>query len=105
MAGSANHEAATMAEASLRAAVGWSRGGLLKIDKAGTSVLVKREVERLFGYSREELLGRPVETLVPERFRAGHPGFRSAFLSEPRVRAMGAGRELFGLRKDGSEVP
>jgi PAS domain S-box-containing protein len=105
MAGSANHEAARTAEATLRAAVEWSPSGLLMIDKAGTIVLVNREVERLFGYAREELLGRPVETLVPERFRSGHPGFRAQFLSEPRVRSMGAGRELFGLRKDGSEVP
>jgi PAS domain S-box-containing protein len=75
------------------------------IDPHGVIVLVNREVERLFAYSREEMLGRPVEMLVPERFRAGHPGFRGGFFIRPSVRSMGAGRDLFGLRKDGSEVP
>jgi PAS domain S-box-containing protein len=75
------------------------------IDPHGVIVLVNREVERLFSYSREELLGRPVEMLVPERFREGHPGFRGGFFARPSVRSMGAGRDLFGRRKDGSEVP
>jgi len=88
----------------LRAAVESSPSGLLMIDAEGRIVLVNREVERLFGYSREELLGRPIETLVPERFRGSHPDSRSGFFRSPSVRAMGAGRELFGLRKDGSEI-
>jgi PAS domain S-box-containing protein len=92
-------------ELKLRAAVESSPSGLLMIDADGIIVLVNREIERLFGYAREELLGRPVEMLVPDRFRDAHPGFRGGFLSAPRIRAMGAGRELFGLRKDGSEVP
>ncbi|MCM2268786.1 MAG: PAS domain S-box protein [Thermoanaerobaculia bacterium] len=96
------HEPAT--DLRLRAAVESSPSGLLMIDAEGRIVLVNREVERLFGYSREELLGRPIETLVPERFRASHPGSRSGFFRSPSVRAMGAGRELFGLRKDGSEI-
>jgi PAS domain S-box-containing protein len=66
---------------------------------------VNREVERLFGYSREEMLGRSVEMLVPERYRGAHPGWRGGFFREPRARVMGAGRELSGLRKNGSEVP
>jgi PAS domain S-box-containing protein len=74
-------------------------------DRAGIIVLVNREIERLFGYSREELLGRPVDLLVPERFRASHPASRVDFLRDPRTRAMGAGRDLFGRRKDGIEVP
>jgi PAS domain S-box-containing protein len=75
------------------------------IDSDGRIVLVNREVERLFGYPREELLGRSIEALVPERFRGHHLHFRRAYLSEPKIRRMGAGRELFGLTKDGREVP
>jgi hypothetical protein len=75
------------------------------VDVEGRIVLVNREIERLFGYAREELLGRPVDTLVPERFRGHHPGFRAGFTRDPKVRSMGAGRDLFGLRKDGTEVP
>lgn len=74
-------------------------------DVTGRIVLVNREIERLFGYSREELLGQSVELIVPERFRSLHPGFRAGFQAEPKVRAMGAGRDLYGRRKDGSEVP
>ena len=92
-------------ELRLRAAVESSPSGILMTDGRGQIVLVNREVERLFGYSREELLGRSVEALVPERFRAGHGGYRSGFIADPKVRAMGAGRDLFGLRKDGAEVP
>ena len=91
-------------ERRLRAAVESSPSGLLMTDAAGAIVLVNREVERLFGYSREELLGKAVDHLVPARFREGHGGFRRSFVGEPRVRAMGAGRELYGLRKDGTEV-
>jgi len=89
----------------LRAAVESSPSGLLMTDGQGNVVLVNREVERLFGYSREELLGRPVETMIPARFRSGHTGFRGGFMADPKVRSMGAGRDLYGLRKDGSEVP
>lgn len=89
----------------LRAAVDSAPSGLLVVDEAGVIVLVNREVERLFGYPREELLGRPVEILVPERLRHPHPGYRAHFFTAPQARSMGAGRELFGLRKDGSEVP
>src|SRR5205814_1524920 len=63
------------------------------------------ETEKLFGYQRSELLGQAVEMLVPERFRARHPQLRDVFFANPQARRMGAGRELFGLRKDGSEFP
>ena len=89
----------------LRAAVDSSPSGMLMTDGSGRLVLVNQEVERLFGYAREELLGRPVEMLVPERYRGRHAGFRAGFHQEPSARAMGAGRDLFGLRKDGSEIP
>jgi PAS domain S-box-containing protein len=74
-------------------------------DVDGKIVLVNREIERLFGYSREELLGKPVDMLVPERFRGPHSAFRAEFIADPKVRAMGAGRDLYGLRRNGTEVP
>lgn len=89
----------------LRAAVESSPSGLLMTNDEGRIILVNHEVERLFGYPREELLGQPVEMLIPERFRGQHPGFRGGFMGQPRTRAMGAGRDLYGLRKDGTEVP
>src|SRR5690349_9095282 len=79
--------------------------GMIMVDERGLIVLVNRHVESLFGYSRDELLGQPIELLIPNRFREGHPGFRAAFARDPRTRPMGAGRDLFGLRKNGSEVP
>ena len=92
-------------ELRLRAAVESSPSGLLMVDREGHVVLVNQQIERMFGYSREELLGRSVDILVPERFRAQHTAARTAFLADPQVRSMGSGRDLFGLRKDGSEVP
>jgi len=74
-------------------------------DQAGQILMVNTEAERLFGYSRAELVGQPVEMLVPERFRGHHPGLRAAFFVDPRPRPMGAGRDLYGLKKDGSEFP
>jgi PAS domain S-box-containing protein len=64
-----------------------------------------RDVESLFGYDRTELVGTQVEMLVPERFRKRHPDFRRASFQDPKARPMGAGRDLFGRRKDGTEVP
>lgn len=79
--------------------------GFLMVDPMGRIVLVNRQLEKMFGYSREELLDQPVEILVPERFRKRHIQDRAAFFAAPRPQAMGMGRELFGLRKDGSEFP
>jgi PAS domain S-box-containing protein len=75
------------------------------VDHEGTIILVNRETERLFGYPRDELLGRSIEILVPTPMRGSHPDFREGFHTEPRARAMGAGRDLYGRRKDGTEVP
>ena len=61
--------------------------------------------EELFGYSSQELIGQPVEMLVPARFRGGHPRHRENYSAAPRTRQMGAALNLFGLRKDGTEFP
>jgi hypothetical protein len=97
-------DASNNVEQRLRAAVESAPSGLLMIDSDGRIVLVNREIERLFGYSREELLGRPVDLLVPTEFSHLHPRYRKGFVAEPKVRRMGAGRDLFGQRKDGSKV-
>ena len=74
-------------------------------DKAGKIILVNSQTEKVFGYGRDELLGREVEMLVPLRFRHHHLQHRSDFAFEPRFRAMGEGLELYGLHKDGREFP
>jgi PAS domain S-box-containing protein len=79
--------------------------GMLAVDANGIITLVNASVERLFGYGREELLGRSVEVLVPQRLRPEHVQLRSAYMVLPTSRAMGAGRDLFGLQKGGAEVP
>lgn len=92
------------AEARFRVVVEASPNGIVMVDRAGTIVLVNRETERLFGYPRAELLGKQIEMLVPQDARERHPGFRAGFFAHPQSRAMGAGRDLFGRRKDGSEI-
>jgi PAS domain S-box-containing protein len=75
------------------------------VDNGGTIVLVNSQTERLFGYPRQELLGQPVEMLVPYRFQARHPEHRRNYFGAPRVREMGAGLDLYGRRRNGEEFP
>ncbi len=75
------------------------------VNHGGCIVRVNAQVERMFGYSRHELTGKPIETLIPDRFRSRHGHHRAGYVAEPHTRPMGAGLELFGKRKDGSEFP
>ena len=93
------------AERRFRLAIESAPSGMVMVDREGIIVLVNSQAEELFGYSREELVGRPVEILVPERFAHNHPGYRSGFFTHPESRPMGAGRDLYGRRKDGTEFP
>jgi len=78
---------------------------IVMVNQDSRIVLVNSRTEKYFGYRREELLGKSVEMLIPERLRDRHPGYVRRFGGEHRARAMGVGRNLFGLRKDGSEFP
>jgi PAS domain S-box-containing protein len=78
---------------------------MVVVNRDGQITRANQLAETTFGYTSKELLGQPVEMLIPMRYRKAHPGYRSGFLAEPSARPMGAGRDLSGLRKDGSEFP
>jgi protein-histidine pros-kinase len=92
-------------EARFRGLLEAAPDAMVIVDEQGVIVLVNSQTERVFGYARGELLGQRIETLVPARFREGHPERRAAYIADPRTRPMGAGLDLFGRRKDGTEFP
>ncbi|MFZ5549601.1 MAG: PAS domain-containing sensor histidine kinase [Pseudomonadota bacterium] len=98
-------EARRKAERQFRDLLESAPDAMVIVDPVGKIVLVNSQTVQLFGWRHEEMLGQPVEILVPKRFRAAHPGHRAAFFTQPKSRQMGAGLELYGLRKDGSEFP
>jgi len=94
-----------VSDAVFRALTESSPDGIVLVDQEGHIALVNLQTEKLFGYRREELIGRPIEVLVPQRLHGRHRGHRAGFMSHPQVRPMGAGLELYGLRNDGTEFP
>jgi PAS domain S-box-containing protein len=92
-------------EEQFRAVLETAPDAMVIVNEAGQIVLVNTQTEKLFGFSREELLAQPIEILIPGRFRGKHPENRTAYFKGPRVRPMGADLDLFGLRKDGTEFP
>lgn len=96
---------AKLGEARFRDLLESAPDAMVIVDHAGRIVLVNSQTEKIFGFPRHELLGRPVECLVPERYRGRHGAHRSGYFGQPRVRAMGAGLELYGLRANGEEFP
>lgn len=78
---------------------------IVSIDSGGLVRFFNRQAEIAFGWSREEVLGRPIENLLPARFHDAHIQHRASFFQYPRIRPMGLGYDLWGLRKDGTEFP
>ncbi|WP_445681829.1 PAS domain S-box protein [Radicibacter daui] len=103
--GSTIEHALQKSEARFRQVVESAPNAMVMIGPGGLIEMVNAQTERLFGYDRGELLHQPIEMLVPERFRRGHPAMRDQFFHNPHSRPMGAGRDLYALRKDGSEFP
>ena len=94
-----------LAEEKFRLVLDAAPNAMIMVDSAGVISFANATAATVFGYPLSELIGRHIETLIPERFHDRHVGYRKGFLSQPSSRAMGAGRDLFGRRKDGSEFP
>ena len=78
---------------------------MIMVDNSGLIVMINKQTELLFGYERDELIGKKMELLVPNRFKENHSNHRASFYENPISRAMGAGRDLFALKKNGTEIP
>ena len=100
-----SEEALRRSELQWRSLFEFSPDAIIASDGEGKISEVNGQVERFFGYDRSELLGQPVEILIPDRFRQIHPRHRNDYSHQPRLRPLGAGLELYGRRKDGSEFP
>ena len=94
-----------LAEERFRLATESAPNAIVMVNQSGNIVLVNSQAEKYFGYQRHELIGNSVDQLVPSRYTVVHPGYRVDFVSAPQMRAMGVGRDLYALRKDGSEFP
>jgi len=93
------------ADAKFRSLLEGAPDAMVIIDQRGEIILVNAQTEKVFGYPRDELLGKTVEMLVPQRYRSAHPDHRKGYFRDPRAREMGSGLELLARRKDGSEFP
>ncbi len=93
------------AEQKFRALLEAAPDGIVIVNPQGTILIVNAKTEELFGYARSELLGKPVEILVPRRFQEQHQSHRDGYMERPKARAMGSDLDLRGLRRDGSEFP
>ena len=97
--------AARQRELKFRTIMEYAPHARIAVDAAGTVVLMNAKAEKIFGYPRDEVIGRCVDVLVPDRFRDLHPGHRQAYLRAPEARGLGGGRTLYGRRRDGREFP
>ena len=94
-----------MAENKFRGLLESAPDAMVIVNEKGTIDLINKQAEKLFGYTAEELVGNPVETLIPKRFLGNHTAYRDEFFAEPKTRSMGEGKDLFGINKNGEEIP
>lgn len=93
------------AQEKFRLALEATPAGILMVNKMGEIELANAQIFKMFRYKKEELVGQKIEILIPERYRSNHPSYRKEYFDDPHIRAMGEGRDLFGLRSDGTEFP
>lgn len=94
-----------LAELKFRGLIEFAPDSIIIIDTEGNITLLNTQAQKMFGYNKDELIGRPIETLIPERFREAHVRLRKDYYADPRIRPMASGIDILCLRKDGSEFP